>query len=81
MQILCQIVGWIVSSIPNACGISGTSHQISALEIVQLLQHIEYRILSYKEIADYLHDHHGIWIDETTVGDTVRLYEVGCSQI
>jgi len=33
-----------------------------------------------KEIADYLHDHHGIWIDETTVGDTVRLYEVGCSQ-
>jgi hypothetical protein len=33
-----------------------------------------------KEIADYLHDYNGIWIDETTVGDTVRLYEVGCSQ-
>jgi hypothetical protein len=33
-----------------------------------------------KEIADNLHDLHGIWIDETTVGDTVRLYEVGCSQ-
>lgn len=33
-----------------------------------------------KEIADYLHDHHGIWIEETSVGDIVRLYEVGCSQ-
>jgi len=33
-----------------------------------------------KEIAGYLQEHHGIWIDETTVGDTVKLYEVGCSQ-
>ena len=33
-----------------------------------------------KEIAEYLQEHNRIWIDETTVGDIVRLYEVGCSQ-
>ena len=33
-----------------------------------------------KEIAEYLHEQHGIWIDETTVGDTIKLYEVGCGQ-
>ncbi|HME52780.1 MAG TPA: hypothetical protein VKM55_11225 [Candidatus Lokiarchaeia archaeon] len=33
-----------------------------------------------KEITEYLPEHHGIWIDETTVGDIVKLYEVGCSQ-
>jgi hypothetical protein len=33
-----------------------------------------------KEIADCLHESHNIWVDETTVGDTVKLYEVACSQ-
>lgn len=32
------------------------------------------------EIADILRIDHGIWMDESTVGDIVRMYEIGCSQ-
>ncbi|HME51377.1 MAG TPA: hypothetical protein VKM55_04115 [Candidatus Lokiarchaeia archaeon] len=33
-----------------------------------------------KEISEHMQEERGIWIDETTVGDIVRLYEVACSQ-
>lgn len=50
-------------------------------EVQALICELKYKqCKTNKEIAEYLQKQHDIWIDESSVGNTVKLYEVACSQ-